>query len=354
MRPFLIRLLRNVPCTVSLLSMVAHTADAQRPPRDGFFLDPGRLTVTFGVEAGDPREQVGAVTDAAVGPQEHIFILDAPLGRVLAIDSHGGFLSSFGRPGAGPGEFRNPVALAFLQGLQKLLVLDQAQGRVSFLAWRGDRLEYTTSFAVTPYSVDMCAMNGEIFIYAPSLSEETVIQVFDVSGHRKRTFGAPFGSEGGAMMRMAKRGASLACYPQRSSVVVASQLDGEVRAYSTDGALLWTSRGRELITAKIRLSATSFGFDRDTPQPWDLVDILVPIDADALAVQFERAKRPPSAGEDRGASRITVFLSAATGAELARVSSLPRILAVDGQRLLASHDFPYPQLQVFAPVIVRP
>jgi len=337
---------------VMLPSTIVERVEAQRRAQVG--LEIGRLAIAYGVEAGDPREELGAVTDAISGPNGVVFVLDRPLARVLMLDANGVFLASIGRPGDGPGEFRNPVALAVLSTPSQLVVLDQTQGRISFLGWQGGRLRYSGSIAVTPYAVDLCVMNNEIYIYAPSPAEETVVQVVDGAGHERRRFGRPFGNEGGMMMRMARRGARLACHQERNAVLLASELEGEILAYSAGGELLWSSRLKELITAKIRVSGNGFGFDQSTPQPWDLVDVLVPLSHNVLAVQVERAKRPPPAGESPGAIRRTILLSATDGSELGRVSQVPRILAVDGLRLLTSRDLPFPQLQVWSPVSLKP
>lgn len=347
MRPFRLAAVAPVVLGSVLAAGLPDYTEAQRGPEAKERIQSGALLMSFGVEADDPREQLGAVTDAAFGPEGIVFLLDAPLGRVLVIGTDGRFVTSLGRPGDGPGEFRNPAAVAWLPDQGQLAVLDQAQGRVSLLTWRDGRLKFTTSFPVTPFAVDMCVVRNEIFVYAPSPSEEEVIQVFDLGGLRKRAFGSAFGAEGGSIMLMAKRGAALACLPGARSVALASQLDGEVRSWSEGGASLWRVRLPDLRPAKIRVSESGYGFDPSTPQPWDLVDALVPVGTDRFVVQVARAKRPPPAGEEPAEARFTFLLSAATGNVEGRTDSLPRIMSLSRDRLLTARSLPWPQVQLW-------
>ncbi len=73
----------------------------------------------------NPAEELGYSRGVSVtlGPNGGIFVVEMATSRVLVFNGDGGFVRSFGRAGEGPGEFRNPTAMAW-DGAGRLWVGD--------------------------------------------------------------------------------------------------------------------------------------------------------------------------------------------------------------------------------------
>lgn len=71
-------------------------------------------------------------TDLVVGSHGRLYVLDGRNSQVVVIDSAGSVYRQFGRPGAGPGEFNRPRAIAVQQ--DTVIVLDSGNGRIQ--RWR--------------------------------------------------------------------------------------------------------------------------------------------------------------------------------------------------------------------------
>jgi hypothetical protein len=95
--------------------------------------------VRIGEAIGAEEYTFGLVTDAAFGHSEGIFVLDAMNGRIRVYDLPGRHLRSFGRSGAGPGEFT--LAQALIVGAGEITVLDSRQSRFVRFGHDGTHLE---------------------------------------------------------------------------------------------------------------------------------------------------------------------------------------------------------------------
>lgn len=88
-------------------SVVAQVAGSDRP------ISPAVQSVfTVGVLEGAPWEMFGHIAAVAFDDEGTLFILDELAGHVVVIDSAGEFVRTISRPGDGPGELGQPIALA--------------------------------------------------------------------------------------------------------------------------------------------------------------------------------------------------------------------------------------------------
>lgn len=87
----------------------------------------------------DGPDALTLVTALAVDDEGRLYVAQPMDARIVVFDSGGGSLTSLGREGDGPGEFRAPLQMGWVR--DSLWVYDPPAGRVSF--WR-DR-EYTGS-----------------------------------------------------------------------------------------------------------------------------------------------------------------------------------------------------------------
>jgi len=88
-----------------------------------------RTAVTIGRSEGDGPDAFGRVQDIAADEHGQVFVLDFIAQQVRVFDSLGRHLRTFAGPGAGPGEIRYPLGIAYRNG--KIWVNDPIAARYS-------------------------------------------------------------------------------------------------------------------------------------------------------------------------------------------------------------------------------
>jgi hypothetical protein len=119
---------RVVVVTVALLASSAAAAHTQQDVR----------SVAVDLRIGDldrPDYALTRISDIAVDEQGTMFVGQPQESLIRVYDRNGRFQRSFGREGAGPGEFRSVDTLRMTQ--RGLLVLDKSQRRLSLLTPTG-------------------------------------------------------------------------------------------------------------------------------------------------------------------------------------------------------------------------
>jgi len=95
----------------------------------------GKVLMTLGTpgQAGEDASHFNAPSDVAVAPNGDIFVADGhgekTNARIVKFSSDGKFIKSWGKEGAGPGEFNTPHGLAF-DSAGRLFVADRANNRI--------------------------------------------------------------------------------------------------------------------------------------------------------------------------------------------------------------------------------
>ena len=123
-------------------------------------------------------EGQGALTDVfgvAVSPEQHVFLSEPPLARVVEFDRGGQFSRVVGGRGRGPGEFQVPGGL-FWRG-DSLAVADFTSG-ISIFAPDGafqDRISFIVNVPGTPFGGRPVVplADGSISVVVPSASDGT-------------------------------------------------------------------------------------------------------------------------------------------------------------------------------------
>ncbi|HUE96209.1 MAG TPA: 6-bladed beta-propeller [Longimicrobiaceae bacterium] len=80
----------------------------------------------------DPEYGLSLVAAVEFDDEGHVYVLQPLEHRVRIYDDDGTFIRSIGGPGAGPGEFRNPVGL--IRKADTLVVVDSGNRRLSYFA----------------------------------------------------------------------------------------------------------------------------------------------------------------------------------------------------------------------------
>ena len=116
------------------------------------FSPEGRVLMTLGTPGvtGSDSSHFHQPCDVLIGPDGSIYISDSHAGqdmaappetngRILKFDKDGRFIKSWGSLGSGPGQFRNPHALA-MDSQGRLFVADRVNGRIQIFDQDGNFL----------------------------------------------------------------------------------------------------------------------------------------------------------------------------------------------------------------------
>ena len=307
----------------------------------------GEFIAGFGVESGRIEEELSTITDVAVAGDGTVFLLHALAARIRAVSTSGSYLDGFGRPGAGPGEFRNPSALAYNREDNELYVLDNATARISALKWDGKHLVYSRSIKASPWGVDLCYMGDRIYMYAHAGDGGHNIHVLKPSGEEVASFGEPFGIEGGPDLIAAHIDAFLVCDQSGALVTLSDAEKPDTKAYSSDGRLLWRGgQVKDFQAVAIKLVPGGVLLDRaNSPKLTDRFDAAVLILPGLLLLQYERRERFVSVGATVTKQRFSIFIDTRSGRRVGLQQGLPRVVGVHGDTLLTVLEDPFPRLE---------
>jgi sugar lactone lactonase YvrE len=115
------------------------------------FSPQGEVLMTLGKAgvAGDGQDVFDQPSDVLVAPNGDIFVADGHgaggNNRILKFSADGAFIKSWGQTGYGPGEFRDPHALA-MDSQGRLFVGDRANSRIQIFDQEGTLLAQWTQF----------------------------------------------------------------------------------------------------------------------------------------------------------------------------------------------------------------
>lgn len=135
------------------------------------FTHDGKLLLTLGERgvSGNDTAHFNRPTDVAEALDGTVFISDGYRNtRVMKFSAEGAFVSQWGTPGNGPGEFNVPHGLA-MDGSGRIYVADRENDRVQvfdeagkFLAqWRGSEIGRPYGISIAPGSTALVADGGE-------------------------------------------------------------------------------------------------------------------------------------------------------------------------------------------------
>lgn len=115
------------------------------------FSPEGELLMTLGERgvAGDGPDHFNKPSDVLVAPDGHIFVADGHdaggNNRIVKLSADGEFVLEWGETGEGPGQFRDPHALA-MDSQGRLFVGDRGNSRIQIFDQEGNHLETWSQF----------------------------------------------------------------------------------------------------------------------------------------------------------------------------------------------------------------
>lgn len=220
----------HLRCVVSLLAAITPTAGDCQVKLHG----PPLATAP-----GEQLGNLGDVTDVTMDVHRVIYLLDGAKPGLIAVDTNLRFLKSFGRVGSGPGEFREPIAVAPLQG-GGVAVLDRALRRISTFRWAGhDILKFDRALALVTPAESMCLLpDGKFLIYGHEGGKR--LHVYSATGRLLRSFGDSDARMSPMANTMLSQG-RIACDPARGAVIVTSKFLPRVEAFNIQsGIRIWS------------------------------------------------------------------------------------------------------------------
>ncbi len=174
--------------------------------------DPIQLSVRMMWEPADPNlpdwQLLGRwPQDLISGRDGELFLSDEQNARVLHFNTDGELFGIIGRSGGGPGEFTNPVDLAYDLQRDLLWVGERGRGggKISRFTWRGDQFEFLDTFQAralmidrssaltTAVEEDMYWTNG--WFFQQEDYQNTLLQLIQTDGTIERSFGDPWEPE---------------------------------------------------------------------------------------------------------------------------------------------------------------
>lgn len=309
----------------------------------------GAVLGGFGVESGPAEAEIGMVSDVAVAKDGTMFVIDMLAGRVRAVTQLGQYLAGFGRPGGGPGEFGEALAVAYNDQASEVYVLDNRLARISVLTWDGAIFGYSRSIERVPWALDLCYMGGRLYLYAPLTDGAAgVVRTLSITGSELARFGDPFGAGESPMVQRIHGLALLTCLPHLDMLTLTSESQGSARAYSADGRILWESGPPRGFRPKPMEVTASGGvrFDVEgSDKPIDRHDAVFSVGSDIIGLQYERRAEGRSPGLSTGTERFTVLYSAPTGKVLGVQRGLPRIIAALDSIAYIAENEPFPRVE---------
>lgn len=197
----------------------------------------------IGVLQGDDTRVFGKIADVDVDSQGNIVVLDRQNYAVSWFASDGRFLGVVGRDGDGPEEFRGPEGVA-VGPSDHVYVLDAPLRRVQVFALSDHGPAIVRVFRVSVFASDICirghdsdaaiVLLGQV---PPVTRTSPLVHMLSLDGDKTSSFGLPLTlidpSLSGAMRRMLEQSnnrGDLSCAPNR--VTITSGRLGIVRSYS--------------------------------------------------------------------------------------------------------------------------
>jgi 6-bladed beta-propeller len=289
-----------------------------------------------GVLEGDACQTFGRIGSAAVDAAGRVVVVDELNRAVRVFGRDGRCLASIGRPGAGPGEFREPRRVRI--HADTMHVLDVANVRIErfVLGSAAPELLPATPLRVVPE--DFCFLGARLFVLAHH--DGRAIHEIDAHGNPIRSFGTAADEQYPELGAVDADG-YLLCDAAAGVVVHAVLQRPIVRAYGLDGVERWRVeipgyRG-------VRITPGDNGSIRFTaPESGGLPDLT----ASLTAIHLDRALlQIGTVAGLRVFDAVRSFeLDLATGSLAPLTVALPVILSSHADLLVASETDDYPNI----------
>ena len=211
----------------------------------------GDALLEIGVLMGDRSRMFGRINQLAVDSNGNIVVLDSQNYSVSWFAPDGRHIAATGRQGGGPAEFRGPVSIAVGPD-DSVFVLDAPTRRMIVFALSSGEPTILRTIQIPVFAGDICITSGgsdaRIVLLGqvpPVTSESLLIHVLSLDGNLMASFGSPLGDASSVESPVLQRTIAfrnnrghLACTSKHVSIT--SERLGVVRAYSLAGEPIQT------------------------------------------------------------------------------------------------------------------
>jgi hypothetical protein len=304
----------------------------------------------IGVAEGPPGTSFGLVDGAAIIEGRGFAVLDRAEKRVQFYTLEGRHVATFGRPGAGPGELREPRAIA--AGADgSLFVIDPANSRVNVVRWSArDSLAYT-EWRLDFHGTRICTLRESIVM--SGWREGDLLHRYSYRGEHLRSFYS--GRPGDApMLRRFLAEHTLACHAERNLILAASPLLGSVQAFDAQGGVRWRVQVPEFLAVRIEVdprgSVTYHAPDQRNAHD-AIVNVTIVADTVALVQVGRLTRETPSVAEAEPVRTHAVHV--VTGRLLWSSAAVPRVAAASRVLAVGFSNSPFPSVHVYRYTVRR-
>ncbi len=201
-------------------------------------------------EGQGPEYFLGRVVYATFDPEGRLVVVDGDNGEVRFFDRTGRFLFKVGRKGVGPGEFDQPVYVAF-DSRGWLYVMEEGRPRLHRYRPEGTGFVLDQTYNLGPQlqasPLGWCLLADTLYVYAQSAQwqEQPLFRVLTLEGGLVRSFGRqdvypPEALPEGFEPLMLE--AQLYCDPYGPGLLLAYRYLPVATYYGTDGTRRWRVR----------------------------------------------------------------------------------------------------------------
>ena len=297
--------------------------------------------LTIGVAEGSAHEMFGFIEDVVIDYGGHIFILDSQYNEVRVFDYDGSFISTIGAPGQGPGEFlaaRNALIssqgniVAVMSG-PKVELFDR-QGPTSFT--------YRSTFSREGYlGPGGCAMNDHLYLLAVIPNRDGMIHKHTFDGEMTQSFGAPYNSDNDQVVRHMSTRARLACGEKYDIVGFLMDFSPVLTGFREDGGVAWHVSFEGFLASAVWERRTPEGRNRISYSPNEVGEAFYTymfFHQDYFYVGYDVR------GDGTG-HHFRIHAESGYAEYLGTLDAA--IYGIDGERVIAASNFPFPTVKVF-------
>ena len=315
---------------------------ATQQVREYLTIRPARIAI--GSQDREGPDLFGSIAGVTMDTRRNVYVLDGSEQHVRVFSASGQHIGTVGRPGRGPGDLRDAMAV-WHDGESSLFVVDRYDG-ISIFTTAGNRFRFERRIGADLRPTAVCTIGQSVFVAGTRSAR--ILHSLRRTGEVMRSFGAPFRRDSMPGIQEVHDRADLVvmCDGRREQIVVAEGAQNKVRAYATDGSLRWES-------ALPAYDGYAVGINR---QPrgiavfWGthLTRTILPVGGDLLLVQVSQQSRrrdPRRLGAlaVTDTDIITYVLSATGGGVLARGSAGPLVSLTRGGETVGYRLEPFPQ-----------
>jgi len=300
--------------------------------------------------SGGEVAEFGTINGGALSIAGLAIVIDRAKNRLVVLGNRSNkqLISTLGRTGSGPGEFRYPLGLRWFDS-RTLTVFDDRLARLTFYSVQDGELRYNRDEVLSERPADFCFFNQRLVTFRYDATGRSILHWAQTRSLRQLSTGSPF-IVGSPLVESATSRGLILCLPEHGLVIAGSLYAGELRAYSPAGNLVWRRQFPEYIPLKLRELPSGFVFE-GTRQGEDVVNhMLVSIcrvDHEHIMLQFGLAVLRKHRWSDLTFARVeTRILRSRDGTLVGSQSDLPVILAINGTRALTAGGEPEPWVEL--------